>query len=102
MDKIVKYTSEELRQMESQSDWERAACLTDEEIAAADRDDPDLEGMDDEWMDNAVIDRAHKKAIYAKFDEDVIAYYQSFGRGYQARMNAVLRAYMESHPQNNS
>ena len=40
-----------------------------------------------------------KKGIYAKFDEDVIAYYKSLGRGYQAKMNAVLRAYMESHPE---
>ncbi len=43
-----------------------------------------------------------KKGIYAKFDEDVIAYYKGLGeRGYQARMNAVLRAYMEAHSQNN-
>lgn len=101
MSKTVRYTSEELRSQESQSDWERAARMTDEEIEAADRDDPEMDGIDDEWMANAIVERPRKKAIYAKFDEDVIAYYQRLGRGYQARMNAVLRAYMEAHPQNN-
>ncbi len=100
MGKMVRYTSEELKSKESQSDWDRAARMTDEEIEAADRDDPDMEGIDDGWMDSAIVERPKKKAIYAKFDEDVIEYYQGFGRGYQARMNAVLRAYMESHPQN--
>jgi uncharacterized protein (DUF4415 family) len=50
-------------------------------------------------MEQAALVTPPKKGIYVKFDEDVIAYYKSFGgRGYQARMNAVLRAYMESHP----
>jgi uncharacterized protein (DUF4415 family) len=98
MGKIVRYTSEELKKRKSQSDWERAARMTDEEIEAADRADPDLAGMGDDWMDQAELVTPPRKGIYAKFDEDVIAYYKSLGgRGYQARMNAVLRAYMESH-----
>ena len=31
-------------------------------------------------------------------DPDVLAYFRSKGTGYQSRMNAVLRAYMESQP----
>jgi uncharacterized protein (DUF4415 family) len=98
MGKIVRYTSEELKNRKSQSDWERAARMTDEEIEAADRDDPDMAEMGDDWMDRAELVTPPRKGIYAKFDEDVIAYYKSLGRGYQAKMNAVLRAYMESHP----
>jgi uncharacterized protein (DUF4415 family) len=53
-------------------------------------------------MEKAELVTPSKKGIYVKFDEDVIAYYKSLGeRGYQARMNAVLRAYMEAHPRNN-
>jgi uncharacterized protein (DUF4415 family) len=32
----------------------------------------------------------------AKFDEDVVAWFKSQGRGYQTRMNAVLRHYMQT------
>jgi len=56
-----------------------------------------MDGIDDAWMDHATLEQTPKRAIYAKFDEDVVAYFQSFGRGYQARMNAILRAYMEAH-----
>jgi uncharacterized protein (DUF4415 family) len=97
MGKIVRYTSEVVKKRKSQSDWDRAARMTDEEIEAADRDDPEMDGINEDWMDNATTERTRKRAIYAKFDEDVIEYFQSFGRGYQARMNAVLRAYMEAH-----
>jgi uncharacterized protein (DUF4415 family) len=35
-----------------------------------------------------------KARLTAAFDEDLVRWYRSLGRGYQARMNAVLRAYM--------
>jgi uncharacterized protein (DUF4415 family) len=35
-----------------------------------------------------------KARLTAAFDEDVVRWYRSLGRGYQARMNAVLRTYM--------
>ncbi|MGA3157790.1 MAG: BrnA antitoxin family protein [Steroidobacteraceae bacterium] len=30
-------------------------------------------------------------------DSDVIDWFRAQGRGYQSRMNALLRAYMEAH-----
>jgi len=35
--------------------------------------------------------------VNAKFDVDVVDWFKSQGRGYQTRMNAVLRRYMEAH-----
>ena len=37
-----------------------------------------------------------KKRITLRMDADVLDWYHSLGRGYQARMNAVLKAYMHS------
>lgn len=37
-----------------------------------------------------------KTSIHASFDRDVVAFFKSGGRGYQTRMNAVLRRYMEA------
>jgi uncharacterized protein (DUF4415 family) len=100
MGKIVRHTSEELKQRKSRTDWDAVRQMTDEEIDAACENDPVWQEMGgDDWMDRAELVTPPRKGIYAKFDEDVIAYYKSLGgRGYQARMNAVLRAYMESHP----
>ena len=36
-----------------------------------------------------------KKAISIRVDEDVLDYFKKQGAGYQRRMNAVLRSYMQ-------
>jgi uncharacterized protein (DUF4415 family) len=97
--KTVKYTSEELRKMKDASDWDRAAGMTDEEIEAADAQDPEVAGIDDAWMDKAEVVRSPKKAVYAVFDAYVIDYFKNSGRGYQGRMNAVLKAYVDAQLQ---
>jgi len=39
-----------------------------------------------------------KKALLSlRIDSDVIEWFRSQGAGYQSRMNALLRAYMEAH-----
>ena len=38
--------------------------------------------------------RPKKVRIHASYDADVAGFFRSMGQGYQARMNAVLRAYM--------
>ena len=48
------------------------------------------------WME-AVSDDHRKRAISLRVDRDVLEFFKSGGRGYQTRMNAVLRAYMEAH-----
>jgi len=70
--KIVKHTSDELRKMKDASDWDRAAGMTDEEIEAADAQDPEVAGIDDAWMDKAEVVRSPKKTVYAVFDAYVM------------------------------
>ncbi|MBI2800631.1 MAG: BrnA antitoxin family protein [Gammaproteobacteria bacterium] len=38
-----------------------------------------------------------KSLLSLRIDSDVIAWFRSQGRGYQSRMNSLLRAYMEAH-----
>lgn len=38
-----------------------------------------------------------KAQLTLRLDADVLAWFRSRGRGYQSRMNAVLRAYKEAH-----
>jgi uncharacterized protein (DUF4415 family) len=37
-----------------------------------------------------------KKRTGVRIDEDVLAWFHAHGPGYQTRMNAVLRAYVEA------
>ncbi len=38
--------------------------------------------------------KAVKKSVQIRLDSDVLAFFKSFGPGYQTRINSVLREYM--------
>jgi uncharacterized protein (DUF4415 family) len=80
-----------------QTDWERVDTLTDEDITQAIANDPDTFEPEPEWLQRAMILRPGqpKIRVTAYFDQEVVEWFRAQGRGYQTRMNAVLRAYME-------
>jgi uncharacterized protein (DUF4415 family) len=77
------------------TDWKRVDALTDQEIEAAVRSDPDAVPLDVDWSKAVLVIPAKKKAISIRVDEDVLDYFKKEGAGYQRRMNAVLRSYMQ-------
>ena len=70
-------------------------ALTDEQIEAAVRNDPDAVPLDFNWDEAVLVIPSKKKAISIRLDEDVLDYFKSEGDGYQRRINAVLRSYMQ-------
>jgi uncharacterized protein (DUF4415 family) len=77
------------------TDWAAVDALTDEEIEEAVRNDPDAVPLDFNWSEAVLVIPPKKKAISIRVDEDVLDYFKSEGAGYQRRMNAVLRSYMQ-------
>jgi uncharacterized protein (DUF4415 family) len=69
--------------------------MTDEEIAEAARNDPDAVPLDVNWSDAVLVIPPKKQPISIRVDEDVLDFFKKEGAGYQRRMNAVLRSYME-------
>ena len=52
----------------------------------------------DFWKDAKVVyPEVPKEQTSIRFDADVLKWFRSQGRGYQTRMNAVLRSYFEVH-----
>jgi uncharacterized protein (DUF4415 family) len=78
------------------TDWARVDALTDEDIAAAIRDDPDAAPeLDEEWFAGATLVMPEpKEQISIRIDRDVLAHFRQYPR-YQTRINAILRAAME-------
>jgi uncharacterized protein (DUF4415 family) len=77
----------------SKSDRARIARWSDAEIEKMAASDPDHPALDDAFWD--AVDRLpRKEAISIKLDDDVLAFFRKQGRGYQTRINAVLRRYM--------
>jgi uncharacterized protein (DUF4415 family) len=77
------------------TDWAAVDALTDQEIEAAVRSDPDAVPLDFNWSEAVLVVPPKKKAISIRVDEDVLDYFRKDGSGYQRRMNAVLRSYMQ-------
>jgi uncharacterized protein (DUF4415 family) len=69
--------------------------MTDEEIEEAVRNDPDAVPLDFDWDNAVLVIPPKKKAISIRVDEDVLDFFKREGAGYQRRMNAVLRSYMQ-------
>ena len=77
----------------TKSDLSRIDRMTDEEI-----DYSDIPEIDAAFFETArVVVPPVKKQITIRLDNDVLAWLKSQGRGYQTRINAILRAYYEVH-----
>jgi len=73
-------------------------ALTDADIERAIAEDPDAAPiLDEEWFKNAeIVFPPGKSAVSLRLDKDVLHWFKRQGKGYQSRMNAVLRAYMDA------
>ena len=95
--KIVRYTSKEMEDMrrrgEDRTDWARVKAMKDKDIVI-DEDAP--EPTAEQWAKAIVTDRRPpKKNITLRIDPEIIDWFKARGKGYQTRMNAVLRVFIE-------
>ena len=77
------------------TDWAAVDALTDEQITQAVANDPDAVPLDIDWSDAVLVVPPKKQAISIRVDEDVLNFFKKEGDGYQRRINAVLRSYMQ-------
>ena len=91
-ERIVSYTAEELQAMrargEDRTDWEKVDALAKTEV----HDDDEPIQLD--WSKAKLVVPANKQHINLRVDADVLQFFKQGGKGYQTRMNAVLRTYM--------
>jgi uncharacterized protein (DUF4415 family) len=76
----------------------RLERLGDAEIRKAAKADPNAAPVaSSEWFRRAkLLEPQPKVPISMRLDEDIVKWFRAGGRGYQTRINAVLRAYVES------
>ena len=79
------------------SDLKKLDAIQDKDI-----DYSDIPELDDSFFDKTTIAiPPSKEQLTVRFDEDIVAWFRSQGRGYQTRMNAVLRAYVRAQKNHN-
>lgn len=98
-ERIVRHTDDELRATqargETKSDWAAAAAMTEAEIEAAIAADPDEAGMAVDWAQASVELPQPKAVLNMRIDRDVLEFFRREGKGYQTKINAVLRSYVD-------
>jgi uncharacterized protein (DUF4415 family) len=99
-DDTVRYTAEEIDALlargESRTDWAAVKAMTEEELEASIAADPDDVHEEPDWSLAVKGLPPRKHDIHIRIDEDVLSWFRQTGRGYQTRMNNVLRAFVES------
>jgi uncharacterized protein (DUF4415 family) len=96
---IERATADEIRTMlasgADQTDWPRVKSMSQAEVERlADEDDGPLP---ENWADSISLGVAEpKQGVHIRLDPMILRWFKTQGPGYQTRINAVLRAFVES------
>lgn len=96
----MRHTTSELKEKialgETLTDWDAVDAMTDAEVEA------NIDETDEGHFDLSQAFRGlppgigtPKKQLTVRLDSDVVDWFKAQGKGYQTRMNAVLRQFME-------
>ncbi len=78
------------------SDWKRVRSLSDRQVRRAIEADPEARPTDaDFWKNARVVMPTAKETITIRLDADLLEWLRK-KKGYQTRINAVLRSYMQA------
>ncbi len=77
----------------SKTNWNKVKVQSDSDI-----DTSEIPALDPDFFKSAILRMPSKKAsITVRLDTDVLEWFRNQGKGYQTRINAILRTYMEGH-----
>ena len=77
----------------SKTNWTRVDSLSDRDI-----DYSDIPELDKDFFKSATLVLPEPKTtVTIRLDQQVLEWFKAKGPGYQTRINALLRAYMEAH-----
>jgi uncharacterized protein (DUF4415 family) len=79
------------------SDWRRLRSMNDHQIRRGIEQDPEMRPTDvDFWKKARVIMPVPKRTITIRLDADLLEWLRK-QKGYQTRINALLRTYMDAN-----
>jgi uncharacterized protein (DUF4415 family) len=97
----VSFTPKTMPQV-SQEEWDRAASVKEEDIDYSDIPEiKDLSGLRLVKPSPPIDDKMYKPlkvTLTCRLDSDIVAWLKKGGRGYQTRLNAILRRVMTNIP----
>lgn len=96
----ARYTAKQLealrRRRASRTDWKKVDAMSEAELERSIVADPDDVQAPPDWTRAVKGVPPPKQPVKLRVDADVLEWFRSTGKGYQTRMNNVLRAFVES------
>lgn len=81
----------------SRTDWARVRAMKDKDIVlSAEHPEADVRHIMRGVVRRGLKPVPPKASVSLRVDADVLAWFKAQGRGYQTRMNAVLRAFKDA------
>ncbi len=95
----LSYTAAELKakRADSRTDLTKVDAMTDEELERRIVEDEDERGLKPDWTRVRLVLPAPKQSVRLRLEQDIIDFFKSYGKGHIARMQAVLKAYVDAH-----
>jgi uncharacterized protein (DUF4415 family) len=97
---IMRYSDKQLAAKrgrgESRTDWTKADAMTEADLEASIAADPDEAHDQADWTHAVIGLPPRKQDIHIRLDADVLDWFKRTGKGYQTRINNVLRAFVDS------
>ncbi|MFN0115370.1 MAG: BrnA antitoxin family protein [Paracoccaceae bacterium] len=81
---LTRVTLAEARLLKGETDWDRVATAEDDGE------------IDFDWSTAEVVELPAKSAVSIRLDPEVLDFFKAGGKGYQTRINAVLRSYVRA------
>lgn len=80
------------KEKDSKTDWEKVDSVSDSKI-----DYSEIPELDEQFWKNATLVLPENKTkVTIRLDNDVVAWFKSQGKGYQTKINAVLKSYIQA------
>jgi uncharacterized protein (DUF4415 family) len=96
----ARYSAEKLKKVialgEDRTDWGKVDATTKKRLSASVAADPDDVHEELDWTQAVIGVPPRKQDIHIRLDADVLSWFKKTGKGYQTRINHVLRAFVES------
>lgn len=92
---IAHASADEIAGREDKTDWQRVKAMAQAEVErlADDEEGPLPEG----WENTVMLGLPpRKKDVHIRLDADILDWFKSHGTGYQTRINAVLRSFVQT------
>jgi uncharacterized protein (DUF4415 family) len=94
---ITRVSLKDLDKIKSLTDWKRVDAMTEEDIERAAASDPDAPMTTAaEWANARMVWPAGKEPVSIRVDRDIVQWFSNRSTDYRAKMNAVLREFVEA------